>query len=188
MIEIYESIYSFIKENLSKKRQNHSFGVSKLAESLCKRYDIDPVKGLIAGISHDIAREFGNDKLAEYATKDGNPLLSWEVSNPILLHGRAGAEFIKERWHIDDSGIIEAIRYHTSGKPGAPVLSQILFVSDYLEPGRKFLTNEKREEILRLDLKQMMLFVLNEKLRDTKRKKREIIPMTLLLYKELTGG
>ena len=163
MIEIYESISSYIKEYLSKKRQKHSCGVSKLAESLCKRYDIDPVKGLIAGISHDIAREFDNEKLVEYAKKDGNPFLPWEISYPILLHGRAGAEFIKERWQINDPDILEAIRYHTSGKPGAPMLAQILFVADYLEPGRKFLTKAEREKILGNRMKRMMLFVLEGK-------------------------
>ena len=182
---IYENIYSFIQENLSEKRINHSTGVSKLAESLCKRYDIEPGKGLIAGISHDIAREFDKDRMEEYAKKDGNPLYSWEKKYPILLHGRAGAEYIKEKWGIADPGILEAIRYHTYGKPGMCTLAKILFVADYLEPGRKFLEQKEREDILKLRIEEIMVYVLKGKFEHIKKKGREILQTSLLLYKEM---
>ena len=188
MIDVYKSMYSYVKENLSKKRQKHSFEVSKLAESLCKRYDIDASKGLVAGISHDIAREFDRAKMEEYAKKDGNPLNPWEIKYPVLLHARAGAEYIKEKWGIDDIMILEAVRYHTCGKPGMSMLAQILFVADYLEPGRKFLNKQIRKDILMLEIKKIMLYVLKGKLKDIKKKGREILPISLLLYKDLCRG
>jgi predicted HD superfamily hydrolase involved in NAD metabolism len=187
MIDIYESIYSYIKKKHSKKRQKHSFEVSKLAESLCSRYDIDPGKGRIAGIAHDIARNFHEDKLAAYAGRDGRGISPEESALPILLHGRAGAEFIKETWDVQDRDILEAVRNHTCGKPGMCLLSRILFVADYLEPGRKFLPEDKRLEVLSVGLDEMVLFVLKGKFAHLKKKGREILPDSLLLFKEVSG-
>ncbi|MBN2535596.1 MAG: bis(5'-nucleosyl)-tetraphosphatase (symmetrical) YqeK [Spirochaetales bacterium] len=187
MINRYESILAYIKKNLSKKRRKHSIHVSILAESLCKRYDIEPGKGLVTGISHDIAREFDKDKMVEYAKKDGNPLYPWEEKHPILLHGRAGAEYIKERWDITDPWILDAIRFHTYGKPGMGILAKILFIADYLEPGRNFLEEKEREEILDLRIDAIMLYVLKGKFAYLKKKGREILQTSLLLYKELAN-
>jgi nicotinate-nucleotide adenylyltransferase len=185
MIDIYESIYSYLKKYHSKKRQKHSFEVSKLAESLCSRYDVDPEKGRIAGIAHDIARNFDKEKLVAYAARDGKEISSQEDSLPILLHGRAGAEFIKETWDVLDREILEAMRYHTCGKPGMCRLSSILFISDYLEPRRKFLTEDERQEILSRGLKEMLIFVVKGKCQHLEKKGRKILPDTFLLYKEL---
>lgn len=184
---VYKSIYSFIQGNLSKKRSIHSISVSKLAETLCKRYDIEPGKGRLAGISHDIAREFDKDRLEEYAKKDGNPFFSWEKKYPVLLHGRAGAEYIKEKWGISDPGILEAVRYHTYGKPGMCPLAKVLFIADYLEPERKYLQQKKREDILKLNLSEILLYVLNGKFEYIKKMGRDVLQTSLLMYKEVVS-
>jgi predicted HD superfamily hydrolase involved in NAD metabolism len=183
--EIYESIYLHIKKNLSKKRRKHSIEVAALAESLCQRYDIEPDRGFLAGISHDIAREFQKDKMEEYAKRDGAPVSSWEKKYPVLLHGRAGAEYIKEKWGITDSLVLDAVRHHTCGKPGMSTLGKILFIADYLEPGRKFLDQEERADILLWDINEIMVYVLKGKFKYIKKKGREILETSLLLYREL---
>ena len=187
MNQLYCDIRNYIKENLSKERRKHSIEVSKLAKLLCNMYDIDSERGLLAGIAHDIAREFQKDRLEKYAKKDGQPLSPWEKKNPVLLHGRAGAEFIRARWNIMDSGILDAIRYHTCGRPGMSLLAKILFVADYLEPGRKFLEEKERQKILKTGIHRMMLYVFNEKFSYEKKKGRKILIPSLLLYHELMG-
>jgi len=185
MNQLYCDIRNYIKENLSKERQKHSIEVSKLAKLLCKMYDIDSEKGLLVGIAHDIAREFQKNKLEIYAKKDGKPLSPWEKKNPVLLHGRAGAEYLKERWNIADAGILDAIRYHTCGRPGMSLLGKILFVADYLEPGRRFLEEKERQKILKTGIDRMVLYVFNKKFLYEKKKGRKILKPSLLLYQEL---
>jgi predicted HD superfamily hydrolase involved in NAD metabolism len=182
---LYELIHSYIRNHLSKKRVKHSIGVAGLAGSLCMRYDIDKEKGLIAGIGHDIAREFDPEAMAHYALKDGGSILLWEKERPILLHGRAGAGFIREKWGIEDEEILSAIRDHTCGRPGLKLLSKIIMVSDLLEPGRKFLPEEKRKSILSCGIDEILCFVLESKFEDLRRKGREILPPSFLMYEEI---
>ncbi len=68
-----------------------------------------------------------------------------EKKQPSLLHAKLGAAFAKEVYGITDEEILSAIRWHTTGKPGMTDLEKIVFIADYIEPGRKMLP--RMEEI-----------------------------------------
>ena len=61
---------------------------------------------------------------------------SVERSNPELLHSKAGSVIAREKYDIEDEDILEAIRWHTTGKPEMSLLESIIFVADYIEPNR----------------------------------------------------
>jgi HD superfamily phosphohydrolase YqeK len=52
-----------------------------------------------------------------------------------FLHGPAAAARL-EAEGVDDAELLEAVRYHTLGRPGLGRLGRLLMVADYLEPGR----------------------------------------------------
>ncbi len=60
-----------------------------------------------------------------------------EYQNPFLLHGKAGACLAKDKFGVDDEDILNAIRYHTTGRPKMTLIEKIVFVADYIEPNRK---------------------------------------------------
>ena len=44
--------------------------------------------------------------------------------------------YLKEKYGVTDPAILSAIRWHTTGRAGMTQLEQILFIADYIEPGR----------------------------------------------------
>ena len=71
-----------------------------------------------------------------------------------LLHGPVGAQIARMRYHVSDTHILNAIRYHTTGRAGMNALELAIFVADAIEPTRKYpgleLVREQAQEDLRL--------------------------------------
>jgi nicotinate-nucleotide adenylyltransferase len=114
----------------------HSRNVALHSADLAVRYGIDPDRAYIAGIIHDLCKEFDVDKITEYALKDGCALSNLEREKPPLLHGRAAAMLIQEKFGIQDADIIEAARFHTSGKEGMRKIAKIVYIADKIEASR----------------------------------------------------
>jgi predicted HD superfamily hydrolase involved in NAD metabolism len=65
-----------------------------------------------------------------------------ELQNPTaLLHAKVGSFLAKEKYGIEDEDVLNAIRYHTTGRPCMSTLEKILYIADYIEPGRKHASN-----------------------------------------------
>ena len=62
-----------------------------------------------------------------------------EKRQPSLLHAKLGACYARRKYGVNDRDIVEAIRWHTTGKPGMNTLEKIIFIADYIEPNRKML-------------------------------------------------
>ena len=55
------------------------------------------------------------------------------------MHAKLGACYARRKYGVDDRDIVEAIRWHTTGKPEMNTLEKIIFIADYIEPNRKML-------------------------------------------------
>ena len=73
---------------------------------------------------------------------------NFEINHPYLLHGKVGAYIAKTKFDIDDEEILQAITWHTTGRPNMSLLEKIIFVADYIEPAR----NPTKSELLGLGL------------------------------------
>lgn len=139
--------YNKIKEKLSKKlsvkRFDHTIGVSYTAAAMAMRYGLNVDRAAMAGLLHDCAKYMTDDELIEKCTKYGIECSETELRNGYLLHAKLGAYLSKEKYGIEDEEICSAVRYHTTGKPAMSVLEAIVFTADYIEPGRKVLSNFK---------------------------------------------
>lgn len=136
--------------NLTRARQKHSFGVAGLARKLCIRYEINPQKGILAGLAHDIAREMKDADILNTVAPAGKPLTALELERPVLLHGRAAAMILNQEFGLEDSELLLAVEDHVVGRPGMGLLSKIVFSSDFLEPTRAFISGKVRNHILAL--------------------------------------
>ena len=63
---------------------------------------------------------------------------SQEKNLPGLWHPHVGAAIARKKWGVTNPSVLEAVRCHTLGKPGMGPLAQVIFVADFIEPGRKF--------------------------------------------------
>ena len=129
-------IIELLKLDLKPKRIVHTFGVTKTAEELAGIHGVDVTKARISALLHDCAKYFSTEDKVALCKEYEYPVSELELKNPELLHAKAGAALANAKYGIDDPEIEDAIYYHTTGKPEMSPLTQIIFISDYIEPGR----------------------------------------------------
>ncbi len=168
---------------LDNKRYEHTQGVAYTSAALAMRYGEDVQKAELAGLLHDCAKCFDNEKKIHICRKNGINISEAEQRNPFLLHAKVGGHLAKTKYKIDDEDIINAILYHTTGRPGMSLLEKIVYIADYIEPGRDHAPN--LDEVRRLcfqDLDEALLQILEDILVHLKESKKEIDPMTQMTY------
>lgn len=140
-----------LKKALKNRRFQHVLRVEKTAIELAAQYGVDIEKASIAGLCHDYAKQRPDeDFIAEIKKKGLNPLLL-DYGNAIW-HGVVGAELIKDELGIWDEDILNAVRHHTTGAPVMTKLEQVIYMADYIEPGRDFAGAKKARVITAANL------------------------------------
>lgn len=166
------------------KRFEHTLGVEFTAAALAMRYGGSVMDAQIAGVLHDCAKCLSDEKRVKICEKHNIPISEVERRNPFLLHAKAGACLAEEKYEIrNNPEIVNAIRYHTTGREDMSLLEKIVFVADYIEPGRRHAPN--LPEIRRLafeDLDTAVLQILEETLDHLKKSGGEIDSMTETVY------
>ncbi len=153
-----EEIKSRLQERLSEKRYQHSIGVAEEGKRLAEHYGADPQKAYLAGLVHDCAKEISvSDTFSELARFGITPDAASKEA-PWLLHGALGACVAKEEFGILDEEVLDAVRCHTIGKAGMSLLSKIIFIADFIEPGRTYPDVEMLRTMTYENLEQAMLF------------------------------
>ncbi|MHC6179050.1 bis(5'-nucleosyl)-tetraphosphatase (symmetrical) YqeK [Clostridium sp. JNZ X4-2] len=156
-----EQIIEYLKEKLKKNRYEHSLGVRDTAVKLAEIYNDDVKKARTAGLVHDCAKYMSNEEILSIAEE--NHICIDEVSkvNPQLLHGSIAAVIAKNIMGIYDEEILNAVRYHTTGKRNMSSLEKIIYISDYIEPLRDFPGVEDLRKKAFTDLDGAMLDAFN---------------------------
>ena len=130
-----------LEKTLDSKRYEHTLGVAYTAASLAMRYNVDIKKAEIAGLLHDCAKCMDNEKKVSICIKHNIEMTEAEKNNNFLLHAKVGSYIAAKKFHIDDEDILNAIKYHTTGRPEMSLLEKIVYVADYIEPGRSHSDN-----------------------------------------------
>ena len=129
-------LITMLSKELKQERLFHTLGVMDTANALAKAYGADIKKCEKAALLHDCAKYMPLDEMIEICERNFVHLNDIEKQRTSLLHAKAGACLAYEKYGIKDKEIIEAIKYHTTGKPDMSLIEKIIFVSDYIEPGR----------------------------------------------------
>ncbi|MCU9613948.1 bis(5'-nucleosyl)-tetraphosphatase (symmetrical) YqeK [Caldibacillus lycopersici] len=126
-----------LKKHLPEKRYIHTLGVLETALDLARVYGCDEKKTELAAIFHDYAKYRPEEEMRNIIIQEHFPedLLHYHSE---LWHAPAGAYLVKKELGIDDKDIFQAIYYHTTGRPGMTLIEKIIFIADYIEPGRQF--------------------------------------------------
>ena len=165
-------------------RLEHTIGVAYTAAALAMRYEVDVEKALIAGYLHDCAKHMSADELLKICKKNNLNVSEVEKENPAsLLHGKVGAFLAKNKYGIEDEEILNAIYYHTTGHPDMTLLEKIIFLADYMEPGRNKAPhlNEIRRMIF-MDIDRALMQVLEDTLEHLRLSDKPVDDMTRRTY------
>lgn len=153
-----DSINSYIEKNFSEKRKAHTEGVRKTAVMLAKKYGADPEKAELAALFHDMYRGVSEDVLNYYVKH--LDLDKKYLNNCNLAHGKIAAIIMKRDYGIEDEDIINAVSYHTTGRPGMTLLEKIIYIADAIEPNRNYPGVESLREAAERDLDEACLLSL----------------------------
>jgi len=136
-VTLNESIVAYQRETLSATRVEHILRVADTARRLAADHGLDEERAYTAALLHDNARETPGHVLLAECRKRGISILPIDEVNPIpRLHGQLGAAIARERFAITDPEILDAISSHTLGRVGMTPLEMVVFLADYMEPGR----------------------------------------------------
>lgn len=160
-----EKMVARLKGKINDRRLEHSYGVEYTAACLAMVHGADVEKARIAGLLHDCAKGLPTKDKLEKARKHGLPISKYEEKNPDMLHAKLGAFYARYKYDVLDEEILDAICYHTTGRPNMSLLDKIVFVADYIEPNRRMLPEMEqiRKEAF-LDLDQCVIHILKNTL------------------------
>ena len=174
-------IVSKEKSNMTEDRFEHCIGVSKTAKKLAELNQYDEDKAALAGFIHDYAKQVSVEEYREVIKTKGfdQDLLNWNRS---IWHGIVGTYFIQRDLKITDSEILTAVRRHTTADVEMTTLDKIVFMADYIEPGRSFPGVEEARKITYANIDRGVGYQLAHTLEFLIEKRNKIYPRTLDAY------
>jgi nicotinate-nucleotide adenylyltransferase len=125
-----------VRSAVSASRFFHCRNTALLASDLCRRFGLDPRTGYLAGIGHDLCKSLSDKEMLALAELDGEKISKPEQKKPSLLHARAAAVTLEQRFGIRDADVLEAVRLHIGGAMGMGNLAKIVFIADKIEVSR----------------------------------------------------
>jgi predicted HD superfamily hydrolase involved in NAD metabolism len=164
MLSIKE-IYADIQHNLSDHRFQHTMNVVEAAKQLAKRFGEEEQKAEIAGLVHDVAKEMTDEAMRCFCQKKHIELCDVTQHNIQLVHGTVGALTSQQKYSINDSDILNAVRYHTTGRKGMSRLEKIIYISDMIEARRVYPEVEALRNMATEDLDKAVLMGLDVSIR-----------------------
>lgn len=179
-----ETLLQKLETHLSGERIRHSLGVEAVAAQMAGRFGADKEKAGIAGLMHDCAKELEREKARALGERLGIFEDVWLLAEPALWHASLGAYVAREEYGITDTQVLSAIASHTTGKAGMSVLDKIIYLADYIEPGRSFEGVEVLRAYARYDLDKALLAAFETTIRYLLQKGKVIHPQTVLARNE----
>ncbi|MDR3122411.1 MAG: nicotinate (nicotinamide) nucleotide adenylyltransferase [Treponema sp.] len=185
--ELIAAVENMARSLLSPTRFLHSRNVALLARDLCRQFGLDPQAGYLAGIAHDICKSFSEEELFRLTKRDGRPLSQLEKKKPSLLHARAGAVLLKERFGVQNGGILDAIRLHTLADSEMGPLAKAVFIADKVEISRESVDASLRNIAAFPSLDALFAAVLNDNVAYLRSRKLSLSKGTLRLLDTMKG-
>ena len=174
-----ETIKAKLQSAMSIERYIHTLGVADEAMKLAARYGGDELvkKAETAGLLHDCAKDYPKDMKLRFCKEYHVPIDDVMKKQIDLVHPFLGAEVAKREYGVTDNEILEAIKWHTTGKRDMSVLDKIIFIADYIEPGRESFDGlEKARELAYEDLDKATAYILESTIQYVKDRNRALHP------------
>jgi len=172
-----------LEKDLDPQRFEHSLGVEYTSACLAFIHGCDVTDARIAGLLHDCAKCIPHSDQIRIMEKACHPPLQEELDNQSLLHAKCGAIIARDKYDIDDENILNAIRFHTVGRPNMSLLEKIVYIADFIEPTRKELEiMERVRKAAFIDIDQALLWIMESVTAYVIKKGEEPAPSSVTAY------
>lgn len=175
-----QEILGFVEPRIKPKRFLHTLGVEKQALHLASLYLPDDLQNVsIAALLHDNAKSISCSKQLAISKK-AFPNVKLSEKYESVLHAFAGASEAKAEYSDLSCDVVNAIAYHTTGRPGMSTLEKIIYCADFTELNREpFEGLEQARKLLEEDLDQGLLMILKHTAAYVRQQKKDVHPLTL---------
>ena len=173
-----------LEKRLNKGRYYHSLCVADEAKRLAEKYGGNEEKCYLAGLLHDITK---NASYEEHLSifKDNNITLSQiEMSAEKLWHAVSGALYIKNNLNINDTEILDAVRYHTTAKADMSLTAKILYLADFTSKDRNYPDVNIIRNLVDKSLDEAFIYALKYSIIDLTERSKAIHPDTIAAFNE----
>lgn len=179
-------IIKYLSANQKPKRLIHTLGVAMTAANMAEMFNCSARKAYLAGLLHDCAKYLTGREQIQKCEEFDIQLTDIERENTALIHGKLGAHFARTIYHIEDEDILNAITYHTTGRPCMSDLEKIVYLADFMEPGRNMKCKPYSLKEIRKacfsNLDQAMAMVLECSINHLKKSGNPIDTLTIKTY------
>lgn len=173
-----------VQAQMPRTRWEHTLRVVDTARELADRFGAELEKTEIAAYLHDYCKFWPVEKMRQMIQDRGLPRDLLEHSTE-LWHAFVGAEAVREELGVSDDEVLNAIRYHTSGRPHMSLLEQVIFVADAIEPGRRYPGVDEIRKQAETHLQQALLQSLDNTIRFLIERRQKVYPLTLAARNDL---
>lgn len=183
----YTEILKWLKENLNEKRYIHTLGTADCAKELAQKFGLNSEKAYLAGLLHDCAKCFSNEKLLDIINQHLD-VEECEMLNYKTLHAPVSAYIAEKEFKITDKEILSAIRWHTLGRLDMTDFEKIVFIADKIEPNTRDKEYSDKIRVL-LDeengLNKALLKCYKETIKSLVKRDLKICLLTIEIYNKL---
>lgn len=179
-----EQLIEAVSSQMPARRWQHTLGVMQSAIELAQRYGADPQRAELAAIVHDVAKYWPVQRQAAVIAENGLNAELLNYDSP-LWHSEVGAYVAEYEYGIEDREVIDAIRYHTSGREDMTLLDKVVCLADYIEPGRDFPGVDRIREKALLSLEEGLIAGFDSTVKVLLERGQTIFPTTVLARNDL---
>ncbi len=177
-------IKGYVASKLSDKRLRHTQRVAEWAAVLAERHGIELHPVVLAAYLHDVAKCMPFDEMmAILKAHDQVDQLFYDM--PQIVHAFAGACLIARDLSIDDARVIEAVKYHTTGRAQMGEIATVIYIADATESGRDYPRLSAHRALAMQSLQSALKVICADSIQYLIKRNLMIHPYTLEMYNYL---
>lgn len=176
-----EALLAEVEKQMKPSRFQHVLRVEACSIALAEKYSASVEACSLAALLHDFAKEHDAESMKAIVLSEGMDREMTGYGNEIM-HGPVGAFYAEKVFGIVDRVILDAIRQHTIGGETMTLIGKILFIADYIEPGRAFKGVDEARRLAEDSLDEAAYFKIEKTIIHLVKKELPIYPGTIHVY------
>jgi nicotinate-nucleotide adenylyltransferase len=138
--EMLASLRESVKNEMGEKRYFHTLEVEKMAIRLGEIYAKNEIPMLrAAALLHDVTKERTTEEHIAICEGAGLLVLKAERKSPKMFHAKTAALVIPNKYpDFATEELINAVRYHTTGRADMTIEEKIIYLADYIDMSRTY--------------------------------------------------
>lgn len=176
-----EELIDLLRSRLKPSRFKHVLRVETTAIEIAQHLGEDLEKVSVSALMHDYAKDMYHQEMYQLAYAYC-PHEDLRKANTAIWHGFAAAYICREEFGCQDESILQAIASHTIGAHQMDLLAQIIYIADYIEPGRQFDAVEQARRLAKGNLSEAVDFKMIQTIHHLLDQRHYIFPLTIEIY------